>query len=161
MFLMPYLYMAKMNKSSGHILIEIIFTVALVGLFLGTMIVQVSDRHQKLQKQQLNLAAHKFIMEARRVQQHNMYCAAGKRLRIVTAAGKTYFTVGTGAVASTKYDFRDEGCGEIVFGTSAEILFSPSGSVNKAGYIILQHKENPELQVKLNLQSVTGRLEIE
>lgn len=148
-------------KRTGYVLIEILMGAALVGLLLGVVVIQVGDSQQRLQQQQLNLAAQKFIMEARKVQQYNMYVKAENRLKIIVTAGKNYYTVGRLGEVAKRYNFVDEGCGEIVFDSSAEILFSPLGSVNDSTCIEMKHKDNDSVKLSLNLQPVTGRLEID
>jgi len=148
-------------KRTGYVLIEVLVAAAIVGLLLGTVVTMVGDNRQRLQQQQLNLAAQKFMMEARRVQQYNMYVKGENRLKMVVTAGKNYYTVGVIGTAAQQQNFADEGCGDIIFASSAEILFSPLGSVNKSDYIILQHREDPSMKITLNLQPVTGRIERE
>lgn len=148
-------------KRAGYVLIEILMAAALVGLLLGVVVIQVGDSRQRLQQQQLNLAAQKFIMEARKVQQHNMYVKAENRLKIIVTAGKNYYSAGRLGEVAKRYYFADEGCGEIVFDSSAEIIFSSLGSVNDSAYIKMKHKDNDSVKLSLNLQPVTGRLEID
>jgi len=148
-------------KRTGYVLIEVLAAAAIFSLGLGMVVVKVGDNQQRLQQQQLNLATQKFIMEARRVQQYNMYVKDEDRLRIVVTAGQNYYGVGVMGKALTPYYFADEGCGGIVFDSSAEILFSTLGSVNDSAYINLKHKDNENVKVTLNLQPATGRLEIE
>jgi len=146
-------------KRAGYVLIEILMAAALVGLLLGVVVTQVGDNRQRMQQQQLNLAAQKFIMEARKVQQHNMYVKSENRLKIIVTAGKNYCFVGKLGEVAKQYNFADEGCGEIVFDSSAEIIFSSLGSVNDSAYIKMKHKDNDSVKLSLNLQPVTGRIE--
>lgn len=148
-------------KKTGYVLLEIVCAAAFVSILLGLTVTRFGDVRRRLQEQQLNMAARKFVMECRRVQQYNMYAKFENRLGIIYDRGNNYFLISSSGLTAEKYRFADEGCGDIVFATAGEIYFSPLGSVDESDYITLKHKDNPELKVVLNLQPVTGRLEVD
>ena len=142
-------------------MLEILCAVALMSALLGVVIVRFGDGNRRLQEQQLNMAARRFIMECRRVQQYNMYATLENRMGITYDIGDNYFLIGRSGQPAERYRFADEGCGDIVFASEGEIYFSPLGSVDASDYITLKHRDNPELKLILNLQPVTGRLEVD
>ena len=148
-------------KRPGYLLLEILCAVALMSVLLGVVIVRFGDGNKRLQEQQLNMAARRFITECRRVQQYNMYAKFGNRLGITYGIGNNYFLIEETGQPAEKYKFADEGCGDIVFASEGEIYLSPLGSVDASDYITLKHRDNPELNLILNLQPVTGRLEVD
>ena len=157
----------------GYIFLEILMGVALAGLVFVGAVAMFGDMRLQLQQRQMDTAARWFIADCRMIQQGNMFSIRENifgedtifnHKRIVAPYDKEYYAIdfyNTGLATDT-YSFRDMGCGGVYFSTMNDIIeFSGLGSINRATYIVLKHRDNKDLQLTLNLQPVTGRIEIE
>lgn len=158
----------------GYIFLEILMGIALTGLVFVGAVAMFGDMRLKMQEHQLESAARKFISDCRAIQQYNMYVTAEDKVeeekiiyqyKIVAPFNENYYTIdiNDSSKEHKKYYFADVGCDKVYFGGQGtkEVLFSALGSVNDSAYIVLKHRDNEELKLTLNLQPVTGRIEIE
>ncbi len=148
--------------------------VALTGLVFVGAVAMFGDMRLKMQERQLESAARHFMADCRMVQQGRMYIVpeyeiGGNKIvndyKITAYLNEGYYTfdINNASIQSKKYSFADMGCYGVYFvGTGTkEILFSNLGSVDRSATITLKHRDNEDLQLTLNLQPVTGRIEIE
>ena len=153
---------------------EILMGVALTGLVFVGSVAMFGDMRLKMQEHQLESAARHFMADCRKVQQNNMYVIANDKidgkevvnqLLILAEYDKEYYDINTDVVSfenDQRISFSDMGCKGVYFGWYNEVIrFSALGSVGNSTYIVLKHRDNEDLQLTLNLQPVTGRIEIE
>lgn len=146
----------------GFVLLEILCVVAIVTMALGFAVLQIGDVQVVMQRRQLEMAARRFIMDCRSVQQKNMFATSDDELRITLTDGSGRYTFGKGLSIVEEHNFEDIGCQGVIFKGNAmdSIRFTGSGSVDDEKLILLRHKDNENLKLVLNLQPVTGRIEI-
>lgn len=146
----------------GHILLEILCTVALVSVFTTLAVVGVGETKTKMQKRQLEMAARRFIMDCRAVQQRNMFAESDEGWRITITDNSDKYTFGKGGGVVETHHLSDSGCDGVIFKGNAldSIRFTGTGSVDDEKSILLMHRDNESLILTLNLQPVTGRIEI-
>ena len=158
----------------GYIFLEILMGIALTGLVFVGAVAMFGDMRLKMQEHQLESAARHFMADCRMVQQGNMFRITEDKigedritnqLLILAGYDKEYYVINTDMVLTDDnkiYLFSDMGCKGVYFDNVIEpIRFSALGSVGNSAYIVLKHRDNEELKLTLNLQPVTGRIEIE
>lgn len=158
----------------GYIFLEILMGVALAGLVFVGAVAMFGDMRLKMQERQLESAARHFMADCRMVQQSNMFRIMEDKigedritnqLLILAGYDKEYYVIDTDMVSTDDnkiYLFSDMGCKGVYFDNVTEIIrFSALGSVGNSAYILLKHRDNDKLELLLNLQPVTGRIEIE
>ncbi len=147
--------------------------VALAGLVFVGAVAMFGDMQVKMQEHQLESAARHFMSDCRMVQQGNMFTIPennidGEKilnhLLISSGYGGEEYSIGAqiSDISAKHYYFQDMGCKGVYFDNVTEIIrFSALGSVGNSAYILLKHRDNDKLELLLNLQPVTGRIEIE
>ncbi len=157
----------------GYIFLEILMGVALTGLVFVGAVAMFGDMRLKMQQHQLESAARHFMADCRMVQQGNMFTIPennidGEKilnhLLIYSGYGGEEYSIGAqiSDISAKHYYFQDMGCkGVYLDKMNDAIRFSALGSVGNSTYILLKHRDNDELKLTLNLQPVTGRIEIE
>lgn len=154
-----------MNKRRGSVLIELLCVVGLLGLFLSYMVLQMGDVEGRLQNMQVNLAARRLIMDARGVQEYNMFDKSNSGYSIDVSNGIEYYTirpqVGTVTTKDMRRYFADFGCAGVYFETvdGSPTEYKPTGSVNENKWFSMRHRNGAANEI-INLQPVTGRIEI-
>ena len=133
-----------------------------MAVIFGIATLQLGKNTVQRQRQELEMAARHFILDCRFVQQKNMFASSADRLDIVPSWGTGKYNFVKNTYVVTERNFADIGCSGIIFSGNAigEIVFSGSGSVNDEKSILLRHKDNEAVHLILNLQPVTGRIEI-
>lgn len=133
-----------------------------MAVIFGIVTLQLGKNTLQRQRQELEMAARHFILDCRFVQQKNMFASSADRLDIVPSWGMGKYNFVKNTYVVTERNFADIGCSGIIFSGNAigEIVFSGSGSVNDEKSILLRHKDNEAVHLTLNLQPVTGRIEI-
>lgn len=156
-----------MNKRRGTVLIELLCVVGLLGIFLSYMVLQMGDVEGRLQNMQVNLAARRLIMDARGVQEYNMFDKDDNGSQIVITPGNAYYTIRPQVETIVTRDmmryFADFGCAGVRFKEKQLAIdlteYKPTSSVDESKYLYLVHRDD-DFEVGINLQPVTGRIEI-
>lgn len=154
-----------MKKRRGSVLIELLCVVGLLGIFLSYMVLQMGDVKGRLQNMQVNLAARRLIMDARGVQEYNMFDKGDSGFSIDVSNGIEYYTirpqVGTVITKDMRRYFADFGCAGVYFETvdGSPTDYKPTSSVNDEKLFSMRHRNGTANEI-INLQPVTGRIEI-
>ncbi|MBQ0108271.1 MAG: hypothetical protein KBS34_04045 [Phascolarctobacterium sp.] len=153
-----------MNKRRGSVLIELLCVVGLLGLFLSYMVLQMGDVEDRLQNMQVNLAARRLIMDARGAQEYNMFECGKKPLKFLATVNTDNYRISVNNDVITRdkiFYFADFGCDKVYFKEKIIDLvkYTPTSSVNDEEWMKLGHKDGA-VEVFINLQPVTGRIEI-
>lgn len=152
---------------------EILMAVALTGLVFVGAVAMFGDMRLKMQEHQLESAARHFMADCRMVQQGNMFTIPennidGEKilnhLLIFSGFDGDNYSIGAqiSDISAKHYYFQDMGCkGVYLSKMNDAIRFTTLGSVKEYAYIRMKHQDNDDLEIVLNLQPVTGRIEIE
>ena len=148
----------------GFALLEVAAGVALAGCLLGMVIIGGGNLQLRVQKQQLRLAAQRLIEDCRELQNRNMSVPSGEQYAVLAPVGESFYRIRyvTRDEVVKTVEFSDIGCEGVYFGGNANglIVFTSLGAVSESMYLRLLHRDNSDLKVVLNLQPVTGRIEI-
>lgn len=148
----------------GFALLEVVAGVALAGVLLSFAVLGGGNLQLKVQKQQLRLAAQRLIEDCRAIQNRNMFVPAQEQYAILILVGEKFYQIRyvTKDKIVQTVQLADIGCEGVYFGGNANdlLVFTSLGAVRDSAYIRLLHKDNSDLKIVLNLQPVTGRIEV-
>lgn len=143
-------------------LLEVLLACGILALAAGWLWVGQQAYRNMYYRQQLQTAGRGVVTQIRNLQQDAMlHNGGGRDIMQVLSQKPDGYVIGPPVIGGPKrrISFADWGCDSVYFSYYlAKLSFSTNGSPAAAGYYILKHRKAAQLEYKLAVQPVTGRV---
>ena len=152
----------RKHRDNGYLLVEWLTGIFLYGILLSGLYTGIAGYEMSLAMVQVESAAREFAQDLQITQERALAGSDGGYV-IFSNDQKGYWVYRRPNLVDKKRDFASVGSGTLLFSRlpAYKIKFSINGSPSASGSFILQHEKIKSAQVKVSLQPVTGRVQIE
>ena len=150
------------RKGNGYLLVEWLTGIFLYGIVFSGLYMGFAGYEKSLAMVQVESAARVLAQDLQLTQKRALAGSDGGYI-IFSNDHKGYWVYRRPNLVDKKRDFASAGSETLRFSRipAYKIRFSVNGSPSASGQFILQHEKIKSAQVKVSLQSVTGRVQIE
>jgi hypothetical protein len=152
----------RKHRDSGYLLVEWMTFIFLYGTLFSGLYIGIAGYEKALAMIQVESAAREFAQDLLRTRERAL---AGSESGFVelSSGRKVYWVYRRPNLVEKKRDFASAGSVAIQFTSIPAyiIKFSINGSPSASGLFVLQHERITSVQVKVSLQPVTGRVQVE
>ena len=152
----------RKRRDNGYLLAEWLVCIFLYGVIFSALYVGVAGYEKSLAIIQVESAAREFAQDILRTRERAL---AGSNLGYMELSNgrKGYWVYRRPNLVEKKRDFASAGSVALQFSSIPAyiIKFSNNGSPSASGLFVLQHERITSVRVKVSLQPVTGRVQVE
>ena len=152
----------RKHRDNGYLLAEWLTGIFLLGILFSGLYTGIAGYEKSLAMVRVESVAREFAQDLRHTQERALAGADGGYI-IFSNDHKGYWVYRRPNLVDKKRDFASVGSETLQFSRipAYKIKFSINGVPSASGPFILQHERIKSVQIKVSLQSVTGRVQIE